>query len=686
MKQFYACVLLVLLLPAVAATSFAQSSCNPTITNVSPANVLYRAFEARWKGLNNTNGVNTALYLGNNNMGSGGTNRVETNGNGLYNKPGTTAISLSYSTTADQLVATVGTRTVTYTNISTRATGNMAVLNFMHIQLRSGTSSAHTGTVQLNNITLNSTNLGNISVPANNTNNWTISNFDFSQSFTFTANIVLDNGLLGNNEGAKVDIWVGNNNVYPCNVPANTAFSGTIWFDKNGNGVKESFETAPTGSYFVIAKHSNGPNAGKVAANTTVGAGGAYTLQLPNFLVLDGTNYVDPTYEVNVTNFLPAVGSNYGSPASGDLGAPAGSNPYYVTNPASSANPGPFSEIGRFDVMIQSPYTAMTDMNAGLQSPPSTDDVNTALPARPVGTYWMIDNDDQVLTGIDFEDGLFESGLGKTFRILSNPTNSGSIVIRLAYDGNNNGPDASDIIDASADPDDNVFFDIPNYDRNRLYVFFQSGTGSYTGSFAYTAVDQAGAASPTAALYSFTALLPINGLDLSGSYASGRATLRWTVKNIDEADHFVLERSVANGNFKQVAVTQLAGLSYHFVDELQGFSGSEAFYRVKMVRKNGNVSYSNVVNVKLAAIAGIQFTPTMVRSDLQIRFNNPKAQDINIRVVSMGGQIVANHRMNASAGNVSLNVPGFERIPNGTYTVQVFAGNDIQQGKIVVQH
>jgi hypothetical protein len=290
------------------------------------------------------------------------------------------------------------------------------------------------------------------------------------------------------------------------------------------------------------------------------------------------------------------------------------------------------------------------------------------------------------LTGIDFEDGLFESGLGKTFRVLSNPTNSGSIVIRLAYDGNDNGPDPSDVIDASADPDDNVFVDIPNYDRNKLYVYFQSGIGSYTGSFAYTAVDQAGAASPTAALYSFTALLPINGLDLSGSYAGGRTTLRWTVKNIDEADHFVLERSVANGNFKQVAVTQLAGLSYNFVDELQGFSGNEAFYRVKMVRKNGNVSYSNVVNVKLAAIAGIQFTPTMVRSDLQIRFNNPKSQDISIRVVSMGGQIVANHRMNASAGNVSLNVPGFERIPNGTYTVQVFAGNDIQQGKIVVQH
>jgi hypothetical protein len=84
-----------------------------------------------------------------------------------------------------------------------------------------------------------------------------------------------------------------------------------------------------------------------------------------------------------------------------------------------------------------------------------------------------------------------------------------------------------------------------------------------------------------------------------------------------------------------------------------------------------------VVQVKLAAIAGMQCTPTMVRSYLQIRFHNPKAQDINIRVASKGGQMVANHRMHASAGNALLTVPGFARMPNSMHTVQVSAGNHV---------
>ncbi|MCU0336012.1 MAG: T9SS type A sorting domain-containing protein, partial [Chitinophagaceae bacterium] len=192
------------------------ASSAPVVSTGVPANVVYRAIEARWKGFNNTSGVNTALYLGNNNMASGGTNRVEVGRNGLYAKPGETPVSFVYSRAGNLLTASVGTRSVTYTNVSARATGNMGVLNFMHIMLRTG-SGNNTGVAEFRNVVLNGQALGNFVTPAASLLNWTVTNVDFSQGFVLTGIIRLDAGTYGTNEGSKLDIWVGHNNSpLPC--------------------------------------------------------------------------------------------------------------------------------------------------------------------------------------------------------------------------------------------------------------------------------------------------------------------------------------------------------------------------------------------------------------------------------------------------------------------------------------
>lgn len=478
----------------------------------------------------------------------------------------------------------------------------------------------------------------------------------------------------------------------------NQVFAGKVWIDRNGDRHQNGTEVAPaTSMYRVLAIAANGPNKDKVVAQASYNNTGNFSMNLPANPVMEAGSTTAAQYNFVLarTEMAPGNGATASVPGSGMLGAAASSGgEYYVTNPADGgANAGRFSGVGIASaVTAGAPYTDVTDLNIGIQSRPMTDAVFTALPSRPVGTYWNIDNDDQVLSGIDAEDGVLEANSGRTFRILSNPTvpptvpGGTPLVVRLAYDFNGNGPDASDIIDASADPDDNVFVNIPNYDRMRLYVFFQSGVGSYNGSFAYSAVDGANATSSAPALYSFTAVLPINGLELSGSYSAGKSNLQWTVKSIDDAEYFVLERSNTPGNFKQVHVAQLNGTRYSFTDNMHGFSGNEAYYRVKLVRKNGTVSYSNVLSLKMAAISGLQLAPTLVRTDLQVRFNNVRQQDVQIRVVNMAGQVVNVQKQNVGSGNISLNLGGFERLPNGTYTVQVFAGTSVQQGKIVVQH
>ncbi|HSC54875.1 MAG TPA: T9SS type A sorting domain-containing protein [Phnomibacter sp.] len=468
--------------------------------------------------------------------------------------------------------------------------------------------------------------------------------------------------------------------------------TGNIWIDKNGDKTVNAGETIPpTTMYKVMAVAANGPNNGKQLAVGSFNTSGVFNITVPANPVFEGGLAVAPLFDLALirSELDPGMGAAAPIPAGGMMGtAPSTGGEFYVTNPStSSTNPGVFNIAGVYkNITPSANFATITNLNIGIQSRPVTDPVYTALPGRPIGTFWELDNDDQLLSGSDAEDGIFETGSGKTFRILSNPKVVSGITIKLAYDANGNGPDAGDVINASTDPADNIYVDIPNYNRNRLFVYFQSGLGSYTGSFTYTAVDAAGAVSATEAIYNFTAILPLNGLELSGSYSNAKGNLRWTATAVEDVDHFILERSASANGFKQVTVVQAHGKDYTFVDDLQSFVGKDAYYRVKMVRKNGSVSYSNIISLKLAAISGIQLMPTAVNTDLQVRFNNQKHQPVNIRVINMAGQVVMSNTSQAAVGNTSINLSGFERMPAGTYNVQVFAGNQIQQGKIVVQH
>jgi hypothetical protein len=186
----------------------------PTVTFGSVVNNVTGVISARWRGLNNNQTVNTALYLGNSNIGVSA-NRVEVGGNGLYVKPGATPIFFVYDKTADMLVASVNptvsaARTITFTSVSTKliAPATLCRMNYMTVLVRNlgGTS---TGITTFSNVALNGFSLGTFSAAATTSSVWTVSNFDFSQSFTVTGTIVLDNGVYGASENAKVELSIG---------------------------------------------------------------------------------------------------------------------------------------------------------------------------------------------------------------------------------------------------------------------------------------------------------------------------------------------------------------------------------------------------------------------------------------------------------------------------------------------
>lgn len=484
--------------------------------------------------------------------------------------------------------------------------------------------------------------------------------------------------------------------------------SGNVWIDKNGDRTKNVGEGFPSAAdqLYVVAVRTNGPLANQVAATAPVDANGNYTLNLKGNQVEQTPGvFVNPTYTIFIRQGTPLSGGATVPPASIDgsnLGYPAGDqttfNAYYVTNPSSGADvlAGPFSNLGKFDIVAQAPFNPIAGKNAGIQAPPKT--LGGSVGASIFGAQAksiLGDLGGSPFGAFDKEDrpsGPIGDGTGVTYRIISDPalvtTNPGGtpVVIRLGYDADGSGTiSPSEEINAGTDADA-TYVDIPNFDNNKLYLVYKSGDtkGIAPASFQYSLVDAAGQVGP--ATYDLTVTLPVNGLELAGSYNSGKANLRWKLNGTDDVARYELERGNNAAGFRTVVTMSANGREYNHVDDLSAFTGSDAFYRVKLVRTNGAVSYSNVISLKLATITGLQLMPTIVQSNLQVRFNNTRSQDVTIRVMNISGQAVMTQTSKLSAGNASISLNGFERLTNGTYSVQVFAGTTVTQGKIVVQH
>ena len=94
----------------------------------------------------------------------------------------------------------------------------------------------------------------------------------------------------------------------------------------------------------------------------------------------------------------------------------------------------------------------------------------------------------------------------------------------------------------------------------------------------------------------------------------------------------------------------------------------------------------NVIILKMATITGLQVMPTLVQANVQVRFKNTRSQQVSVKVMNAAGQTVMTYNTQLGIGNATINLNGFEKLPNGNYNVQVFADNAVQQAKIVVQH
>jgi hypothetical protein len=179
--------------------------------------------------------------------------------------------------------------------------------------------------------------------------------------------------------------------------------------------------------------------------------------------------------------------------------------------------------------------------------------------------------------------------------------------------------------------------------------------------------------------------LPVRLLSFSGSYRNLSTILNWETENEQNFDHFEIERSVNGADFTAIgfkaASTNNAGrTSYQYPDDLSQANGKVFYYRLRIVDKDGQFKYSNVIIIRKDSknINGIALNPNPVVNGMAtVRFTSSRNEVVNLKVVDLTGKIVLQQENKIYEGNNSISINNLDRLQSGVYLLQMANGDEL---------
>jgi hypothetical protein len=212
-----------------------------------------------------------------------------------------------------------------------------------------------------------------------------------------------------------------------------------------------------------------------------------------------------------------------------------------------------------------------------------------------------------------------------------------------------------------------------NSSSNTLFVAYSGGAG---GAFAK----------------SITTLttLPLRLLSFRASRSGNVALLDWTTESEENTAFFEVQRSVDGRSFTKIGTVgsynSTGTHNYDFTDAgLTGLNVPVIFYRLKMVDKDGNFSYSSIAAVNAPqGQASVTIYPNPVSDVANVILTAKASEKIAWQLVDASGKTVMKGSYVLSAGKNELAV-ATDALNAGLYTLMIDGGATHAHLKIVKQ-
>jgi hypothetical protein len=178
------------------------------------------------------------------------------------------------------------------------------------------------------------------------------------------------------------------------------------------------------------------------------------------------------------------------------------------------------------------------------------------------------------------------------------------------------------------------------------------------------------------------AVLPVILIEFSASVIEkNKVLVQWKTASEINSDYFIVEKSNNAQTFSEgtriiaKGGANSLGATYQLKDDFP--KNGINYYRLKIVDKDGQISYSKVVSVLLKNVANnsITISSAFVKSNqLQVDISSVKVQSGTILILDASGKKIygTNVSLNKGINNINRNI----YLPRGVYFANLIAGNE----------
>lgn len=174
--------------------------------------------------------------------------------------------------------------------------------------------------------------------------------------------------------------------------------------------------------------------------------------------------------------------------------------------------------------------------------------------------------------------------------------------------------------------------------------------------------------------------MPVNLLEFQGSVKHGKVELNWRTTSEAEFSHFVIERSKDGVAFEQIGSVPGKGNTgvndyVHTDSDILQI----AYYRLKLVDKDGKSVYSGIVRIKAlrGIIAGIKAYPNPVSDHVTLQVELEHSSPIQVSIEALSGKRVLTKQGSFPEGTsvIPISMNGYAK---GFYILRIQTGNENQ--------
>jgi hypothetical protein len=178
-----------------------------------------------------------------------------------------------------------------------------------------------------------------------------------------------------------------------------------------------------------------------------------------------------------------------------------------------------------------------------------------------------------------------------------------------------------------------------------------------------------------------TIILPVKLLGFNGSLLNNKASLQWSVADNETGNYFDVQKSNDGRTFTTIGVVLVSEKNgtenYSFTDTKE--IATEAYYRLRIVNKNGSVSHSKTILLKGQAInaaTSLAILQNPVESALVLSYTSAAAGKATVNIYNTAGVKMHTMVANCQAGTnaVTVNLDG--KFSSGAYLLEVINGTE----------